>query len=61
MELVNETPDLLTRLLRNRTMRNLIAIALFSYTIDVFYDAGKAFVKGFIDGWNRAPFLQLPK
>lgn len=61
MELVTETPDLLTRMLRNRTMRNMIAIALFAYTTDVYFNAGKAFVKGLIDGWNHAPFLQLPK
>lgn len=47
-----ENPDLLTRMLRNRTMRTLIAIAIFVRVMDVYYDAGKAFVKGFMDGYR---------
>ncbi|MBL8222180.1 MAG: hypothetical protein JNL62_23290 [Bryobacterales bacterium] len=48
-----ENPDLLTRMLRNRTMRTLIAIAIFVRVMDVYYDAGKAFAKGFMDGFSR--------
>jgi len=49
-QVIVEKPDLLTRMLRNRTMRTLIAIAIFVRVMDVYYDAGKAFVKGFMDG-----------
>lgn len=50
MELVTETPDLLTRILRNRMMRNLIAIAIVLTTLDTIYATGKDVIQGFQDG-----------
>ena len=61
MELVIETPDLLTRMLRNRTMRNLIAIAIVLTTLDTIYATGKDFVQGFQEGRNFAKHTQRPK
>lgn len=51
----NHLPDLLTRLLANRFMRNLIAIALFCQVIDFYFDAAKAFVNGFQQGFRFNP------
>ena len=45
-------PDLLTRMLANRWMRNLIAIAVFVQVMDVYYEAGKAFLRGAESGWQ---------
>ena len=45
-------PDLLTRMLANRRMRNLIAIAVFVQVMDVYYEAGKAFIQGAESGWQ---------
>jgi len=53
-QVANNTQDLLTRMLRNRTMRTLIAIAIFVRVTDVYYEAGKAFVEGFMEAHNRA-------
>lgn len=44
---IETPPDLLTRLLRNRTMRTLIAIAIFVRVMDVYYDAGYSLIKGY--------------
>jgi hypothetical protein len=48
-------PDLLTRMLANRRMRNLIAIAVFVRVMDVYYEAGKAFIQGAESGWQAKP------
>jgi hypothetical protein len=45
-------PDLLTRMLANRRMRNLIAIAVFVQVMDVYYEAGKSFFRGAESGWQ---------
>ncbi|MFN7936578.1 MAG: hypothetical protein U0R19_24865 [Bryobacteraceae bacterium] len=61
MELVTETPDLLTLMLRNRTMRNLIAIAIVLTALDTIYATGKDFVRGFQEGRNFANHVQRSK
>ncbi len=46
-------PDLLTRMLATRWLRNLIAIAIFVRVVDIYYDAGKAFIRGAQSGWEQ--------
>lgn len=45
--------DLLTRLLTTHWIRNLIAIAIFARMSDVYYDAGKPFIRGVQQGWEE--------
>ncbi len=45
-------PDLLTRMLATRWLRNLIAIAIFVRVVDIYYDAGKSFIRGVQSGWE---------
>ena len=60
MNSTDEKSDLLTSMLRNRTLRNLIAIAIFLASINFFYSEAKAAVKGFKDGWNAASCAARP-
>ena len=52
-QVIVEKPDLLTRMLRNRIMRTLIALAILNRLVDIYGEAGQAFAKGFMDGFNR--------
>ena len=47
-------PDLLGFLFSNRIARNLIAVAVISFTLTTIYNAGKSFIHGFREGFAAA-------